>query len=481
MRKFYLFSLLLSVTIVACSKDVSEQPCCATNDDVALSCKGSTIPVEQALKNLDDLVNVLYPETRTRKAKTYSKESVLTYVTHATTRSSSKIELPDTLVYIVNFDDGEGFALLGAQSNLSSVYSITESGTFDVNKFSEALNYEIEHNLLTPEEYAARIAAEQEEVVEYGVANNEDIAYNIMASAVLIDSTGPLPWEPSPEDPPIIDGGTILPPIPISTEVDESWEFVEKYDPLLTTEWTQWSPFNLKCKDSEGNICPAGCVVIAVAQIMAYHEFPQNVAFNGVLVDWNTVKQYNKSMTYDDDSAIATQLSNLCFELGKPENCDISYSTSGSSTTAQRAKVTLNNYGFKNVDKRYGFGSADIEKIRIMIKNNKPVYVGACKSMTKGHALVADGYVKRKLKTTKVYHYANGTSSTSFTYGEEEQLIHYNWGYAGLHNGYYVAKAEINSDERYPYEDSDECIADSDDPRDYRYYNKFFRVITYDL
>lgn len=30
-------------------------------------------------------------------------------------------------------------------------------------------------------------------------------------------------------------------------------------------------------------------------------------------------------------------------------------------------------------------------------------------------------------------------------------------------------------------EDSDECIADSDDPSDYRYYDKFFRVITYDL
>lgn len=480
MRKFCLFSLLLSMAIVACQKDVYEQPYDATNDDVAQSCKSTTISVEQALKNLDDLVNVLYPETRTGKAKTYSKESVLTYVTPATTRSSSKIELPDTLVYIVNFDDGEGFALLGAQSNLSSVYSVTESGTFDVDKFSEALNYEIEHNLLTPEEYAARVAAEQEEEIEYGDANNEDIAYNIMAGAVLTDSTGPLPWEPSPEDPPVIDGGIVLPPIPISTEVNESWVFVENYDPLLTTEWTQTSPFNLKCKDSQGNICPAGCVVIAVAQIMAYHEYPKNQVFNDVVVDWDTVKQYNKDTTYDDKSAIATQLSNLCFELGKPENCNISYSTSGSSSTPRRAKITLKNYGFKNVDKRTGLGSADIEEIRKMIKNNKPVYVGA-RNENKGHALVADGYVKRKLKTTIVYHYADGTSSMSFTEGDEEHLIHYNWGYAGLHNGYYIAKAEIDSDERYPDKDSDEFIADSEDPDAYRYYDRHFRVITYDL
>lgn len=479
MRKFCLFSLLLSMAIVACQKDVYEQPYDATNDDVAQSCKSTTISVEQALKNLDDLVNVLYPETRTGKAKTYSKESVLTYVTPATTRSSSKIELPDTLVYIVNFDDGEGFALLGAQSNLSSVYSVTESGTFDVDKFSEALNYEIEHNLLTPEEYAARVAAEQEEEIEYGDANNEDIAYNIMAGAVLTDSTGPLPWQPSPEDPPVIDGGIVLPPIPISTEVNESWVFVENYDPLLTTEWTQTSPFNLKCKDSQGNICPAGCVVIAVAQIMAYHEYPKNQVFNSVVVDWDTVKQYDNSTTYDDESAIATQLSNLCFELGKDYNCDVTYTVAGSPASDSDAKKTLKRYNYEDVTMYNSFSDNIKLKVIEEIKKNNPIYISAYRSEKKGHAWVIDGFVKRKKKYETIKTYANGSITSSISYGAEQSLLHCNWGWGGTHNGYFVMGNSFDTEERY-----DDIDSDSPTPHqssEYKEYYFKFSVITYSL
>lgn len=58
--------------------------------------------------------------------------------------------------------------------------------------------------------------------------------------------------------------------------------------PMLTTKWHQQSPFSDR---TPGNY-PAGCVAIAVAQIMAYHEYPRDYC------NWPLVKKYDaKNMT----------------------------------------------------------------------------------------------------------------------------------------------------------------------------------------
>ena len=47
--------------------------------------------------------------------------------------------------------------------------------------------------------------------------------------------------------------------------------------PLLTTTWNQGAPFNNLCPDPDekGQHCLAGCVPIAMAQVMRYHKWPE--------------------------------------------------------------------------------------------------------------------------------------------------------------------------------------------------------------
>ena len=63
-------------------------------------------------------------------------------------------------------------------------------------------------------------------------------------------------------------------------------------EPLLTTQWNQWAPYNNLCPTD----CPAGCVPTAVAQIMKYWRWPDvtcdKVAgedFSGRTYDWDNM------------------------------------------------------------------------------------------------------------------------------------------------------------------------------------------------
>ena len=445
----------------------------------AVSSDSSVVPLEQALKYLDEMITELYPPTRSVRKPSYSASNVETFVIPQATRSNTQVDLPDTLVYIVPFEESAGYAILGAQSSISPVYAITESGDFDNAKFAEAIEYDINNNILTEEECLEREANDSlADVHDNYNSNSDSIVYSLLASTIIDDVVmGDLIiLDPTPVVPP--------PPTPtlIRTEKYTTMEIIENYPPLLTTEWHQHEPFNLSCKNNDGVVCPAGCTVIAVAQIIAYHEFPQNRFYCGLPVSWSLVKSYDYNTTYDPDSPIATQLSSLCCELGKSYLCDVVYTPSGSTSNATKAKRALENLGYRNVDKRLGLEQADIDAIINMVKNNKPTYVGAHTSDLNGHALVYDGYVKRRTKTYTTHYFSDGSVNTMISYGSTQDLFHLAWGYSnGMHNGYYIAKNEIDSNERYARIQDRTSSSDTNDPSMYRYYDCYFRVLTYDL
>lgn len=45
---------------------------------------------------------------------------------------------------------------------------------------------------------------------------------------------------------------------------------------LMTTKWNQTSPYNLRCPKFDEGYAATGCVATAAAQILKYHEWPQN-------------------------------------------------------------------------------------------------------------------------------------------------------------------------------------------------------------
>jgi len=68
----------------------------------------------------------------------------------------------------------------------------------------------------------------------------------------------------------------------VSRNVDHS----RMIGPLLTTRWSQNSPFNEVCCASS---VPAGCGPVAMAKILAYHKRPAVLTFNGHTIDWNNL------------------------------------------------------------------------------------------------------------------------------------------------------------------------------------------------
>lgn len=70
------------------------------------------------------------------------------------------------------------------------------------------------------------------------------------------------------------------------------WIVSKNVDCKLETIWNQGSPFNDLCPKVgwfKREKAPAGCVPIAVGQIVAYHEYP-NLICNGVKIDYSLLK-----------------------------------------------------------------------------------------------------------------------------------------------------------------------------------------------
>jgi len=208
--------------------------------------------------------------------------------------------------------------------------------------------------------------------------------------------------------------------------------------PLIQTQWNQWAPYNNLCPVIGGAPAPTGCVATTMAQIMKYYNFPasgsgKSAAYttpSGITVpsvsfevnyDWaNMLNAYDGSETPQQQNAVAT----LMYQCGA--SVKMQYDLSASGTYNEDAVSALtNNFGYdRNMQIRYrnayGFGFAgytDTEwenMLRAQIDAGLPVYYAGQGSDT--HAFVCDGY-------------------------DTTGKFHFNWGWSGLYDGYFVTSA----------------------------------------
>ncbi len=154
--------------------------------------------------------------------------------------------------------------------------------------------------------------------------------------------------------------------------------------------------------------CPTGCVATAMAQIMAYHKFPDkgtgshcyNHSNYGELCAEFEKTTYNWINPTDEDYKL------LSFHVGVAMNMNYCGYKYGSIPAAANYSSKLSDY-FK-----YHLISCDkIEYVLNEIEKSRPVY---CEFAGKpGHSVVLDGY-------------------------DENGLIHVNFGWGGKWNGYYM-------------------------------------------
>ncbi|MDR2824697.1 MAG: C10 family peptidase, partial [Prevotellaceae bacterium] len=133
----------------------------------------------------------------------------------------------------------------------------------------------------------------------------------------------------------------------------------EKVNPLLSNVWGQWYPFNTHCPSNvfpffakNKNNAPTGCVAMALAQIMAFHEFPQKIEITDF--DWQKIKQIMpcENPNFFGEKKYINALTKFLAEIGK--KCLNIYAHNWTFALPQMAKRCLKYFGYQNVTLTYG-------------------------------------------------------------------------------------------------------------------------------
>lgn len=201
--------------------------------------------------------------------------------------------------------------------------------------------------------------------------------------------------------------------------------------PLVKTTWGQNTPYNDLCPSvkvsGEKQTCPTGCVATAMAQILKYHEWPQNMsalpayttktrnismpALSATTFDWS-----NMANSYAGTTTVAQQNAVAKLMLYCGQSVEMDYQPAGSGTNVFSSTFTE----YFNYDEATAFDASrdfyttsEWESLLYgELSKGRPLYYAGGVYNGDGHAFICDGYD------------GNG-------------YWHINWGWNGSSDGYF--------------------------------------------
>lgn len=384
LKIFFIFALPL--VLFACTED----PLDNRKSISILECKSHQISEEKALYELNSVLKGLENST-TRSGSCRQVADIFTLKVSdivKTTRTNSISDI-ENLIYIVNFDNNDGYAILAADDRLEPVIAIVDKGN------------------LTQEKLLGSVSGEQDNQQSPPVLAN---IMNYVLSSGIIDDR---------------------PPIPMDSLMQYhygSWEDVSKVGPLLTTKWGQDSPFN-----NELSGMKVGCVAVAMGQMITaefYKWRNSSMTFgkiNGEDINWapifESIARGDHKCGYqsEGEKAVASLLKNCGLAVNTV------YGKKSSSAYSKDILPVLNRLGFKGVSMTDY--NPDIVMAKVGYCNN-PVYIETVGATP--HGWLIDGVYKQKRKVEKKIQ-----NAVLATWTEERILFHTNFGYEGHYDGYY--------------------------------------------
>ncbi|MBB4037382.1 hypothetical protein GGR21_003299 [Dysgonomonas hofstadii] len=312
--------------------------------------------------------------------------------------------------YIVNYEDS-GFIIMPADNRLTPVLAHSETGKF-------AIAGELPPGV---SEWLEETAA----YVSYIRESDEEQTGNVADA-----------WNPISVQRIIIGGGG-------NDEFEPDWGQCpqnELVGPLLTTAWHQRDGFNNLLQyggcntDKTNGRYPAGCVAIAVAQVMRYHEFPTTSYFWIFMLD----------RTGTDEAS--RLVSDIGTALGTEYSCEKS-----NAETSKVPEILKNRFGYSSAV--YDHFNVDI--VTANLKQRRPVILsGARKEYAlglpyrgDGHAWVCDGYKKN----IQCEYDLNGRFNGNYTMST---WLYMNWGWNidnTNYNGWYSWNSWDTNDGEYNF------------------------------
>jgi hypothetical protein len=399
------FALLFALVLVGCS----------TQQDEVLKIDENQQSSTFKLRSISEAIDIAKKATSllpSSSRSTINVDEKNVFVIRSTTNSRSGEA--DTLLYAINNEGGEGFTLVSAPQNVEPIIAITENGSYG--------SVETEQN----ENFQYALSAAKDYVIEKLNSTKDTIIYSYNDSIVLSE---PTIYESKSEH--------------LNT-------------PRVEVAWGQGWPYNLYAPNGV-----AGCVPVAIGQMMTYFRRPAKMYFStgdlhsddDVAIDWDDVKKHSRTQIahiegdtltdeqlhylYSHDSEETHKyIASIVRQIGVIAH-SVYYDTDTieTSTYEDYAYDALLYYLGNSSDNTRG---GDVHQLYNLLSNSGVALVGGTfleegTNKVRGHMWVADasGYV-----TFQKYFFAgSGIHTISLT---TSNYIHYNWGWDGDCNGYFL-------------------------------------------
>ncbi len=212
--------------------------------------------------------------------------------------------------------------------------------------------------------------------------------------------------------------------------VNEDWEPIE---PLVNSRWNQDEPFNNHAPELQGMHSVTGCVATSMAQVMNFFKYPDvgtgtisylnsytfeeiNYDFSLLPFDWDNMLDVYNDGEYTDTQAEA--VANLMMACGASVKMNYSPIVSGAASRdiAEGLKTYFNyDKATRQIERRYFTYNEWAATIYDNLKNIGPVIYNGIAPLQGGHSFICDGY--------------------------ENGYFHFNWGWGGMADGYFLLDA----------------------------------------
>ena len=227
--------------------------------------------------------------------------------------------------------------------------------------------------------------------------------------------------------------------------------------PLLHCTWSQGTPYNDQCPIYKGEHCVTGCIATAMAQVMYYWRYPDELpelpayvarfhniyvpALPGTQLDWDSMLDgYSAYYTPEQGEAVAT-LMRYCGQVTSME-----YGTDGSGSGSWNQMMGMQVFGYSMGAQLVHRDDYDADTWRAMMLEDLTagypiLYTGHGESG--GHAFVVDGYDGVRFSINWGWEgYGNNyfaldafdVSGMSFSYGQEMSWHIFPPEYTGTHD-----------------------------------------------
>ena len=420
MKRLFFISMLFLLG-VACSQDDSLT---ATVDPVPEGGRNAnpyTVTVEEALANLDQVLAQIDGETRAGgMRRAVSVDRVKAADVCDLTRSEAALDVED-LLYVVSFGEGNGSAVLGADKRVTQVMAV------------------LDETVLTAEDFvrnstrSSNIELDDSDLQTYLTNSMIDLAREDVLTTTDFEIIEPVPMKPGPK---------------FTTEICD--ELLQT--PLTATKWGQSAPFNNQCPyktNSTTQRKPAGCGPIAIAQLLAFYQYPENNNVSSFNCPWSLLNQCNYPTDPEDfPSQAATYLALYIRGLGIQMGTN--YGDTGSNTSSANMIAFLNSIGVSAISLEWteGSGVTSIVVNRISVEKEPVPIIGFYGTQSNEcHIWLLDGMHQY---TKYVYMQLYG----EFGYLPKElvtqssvRFFHCNYGWEGLCDGYYTHQLYDTTDE----------------------------------